>query len=40
MERKMMRALAGKGNLRDSTQNEATFKLAPRDSSASLGMTV
>jgi len=26
--------------LRDSTQNEATFKLAPRDSSASLGMTV
>jgi hypothetical protein len=37
---KMMRALAGKGNLRDSTQNEATFKLAPRDSSASLGMTV
>ena len=30
----------GKGNLHDSTQNEVTFKLAPRDSSASLGMTV
>jgi len=31
----MMRALAGKGNLRDSTPNEATFKLAPRDSTGS-----
>ena len=28
---KMMRALAGKGNLRDSTQNEGHFKAPPRD---------
>jgi hypothetical protein len=52
MERKMMRALAGKGNFQEEAirhpdrsaakwrdPGEVTFKLAPRDSSASLGMT-